>query len=94
MNLRLEPLPDVAAVEQAQQDLQAIIKNNLDQREQYIILNHYALDAAVIKKKPKTLKQIGDELDLSKERIRQIELQALQKLRHSLSPEQFDLLTS
>ena len=92
-NLRLEQLADVAAVEQAQRDLQTIIKSNLDQREQYIILNHYALDAAVIKKKPKTLKQIGEDLNLTKERVRQIELQALQKLRQSLSPEQFDLLT-
>ena len=39
------------------------------------------------------MKQIGDELNLSKERVRQIELIALQKLRHSLSPEEFDLLT-
>jgi RNA polymerase sigma factor (sigma-70 family) len=93
VNLRLEQLPDIMAVEQAHQDLQTIIKNNLDQREQYIILNHYALAPEIIKKKPKTLKQIGEDLDLSKERIRQIELQALQKLRQSLSPEQFDLLT-
>lgn len=92
-DLRFEQLPDITAVEQAHRDLQTIIKNNLDQREQYIILNHYALTPAVIRKKPKTLKQIGDHLDLSKERIRQIELQALQKLRQSLSPEQFDLLT-
>ncbi len=93
VNLRLDQLPDVYAVEKAQGDLRKIIENNLDQREQYIILNHYAIDPGVIKKKPMTLKQIGDELDLSKERIRQIELQALQKLRQSLSPEQFDLLT-
>lgn len=93
VNLRLEQLPDVFAVEQAQQNLRMIIENNLDEREQYIILNHYALDPGVIKKKPMTLKQIGDELGLTKERIRQIELQALQKLRQSLSPEQFDLLT-
>ncbi|MHC4287680.1 MAG: sigma-70 family RNA polymerase sigma factor [Planctomycetota bacterium] len=93
VNLRLEQLPGIMAVEQAHQDLQTIIKNNLDEREQYIILNHYALAPEIIKKKPKTLKQIGDDLHLSKERIRQIELQALQKLRQSLSPEQFDLLT-
>jgi RNA polymerase sigma factor (sigma-70 family) len=93
VNLRIEQLPDIAVVEQAHRNLQAIIKNNLDSREQYIILNHYALDPEVIRKKPKTLKQIGEDLDLSKERIRQIELQALQKLRQSLSPEQFDLLT-
>lgn len=93
VNLRLEQLPDIAAVEQAQRNLRMIIENNLDEREQYIILNHYALDPGVIKKKPMTLKQIGDQLGLTKERIRQIELQALQKLRQSLSPEQFDLLT-
>ncbi|MCI0498479.1 MAG: sigma-70 family RNA polymerase sigma factor [Planctomycetales bacterium] len=92
-NIRIEQLPDVAAVEQARRDLRKIIENNLDAREQYVILNHYALGTGVIPQKPKTLKQIGDELDLSKERVRQIELQALQKLRQSLSPEQFDLLT-
>lgn len=92
-NFRLEQLPDAAAVEQAQRNLRKIIENNLNPREQYIILNHYALDAGAVPKKSKTLKQIGEELELSQERVRQIELQALQKLRQSLSPEQFDLLT-
>jgi DNA-directed RNA polymerase sigma subunit (sigma70/sigma32) len=42
-----------------------------------------------IRKQTKTLHQLG----LSKERIRQIELTALQKLRQSLSREEFELLT-
>lgn len=91
-DFRRGSLPDVASVEQAQNDLIGVIESNLDERERFILLNHYALDTGVIKKKPMTLKQIGESLGITKERVRQIELQALHKLRRSLSPEQFDLL--
>ncbi|HML76433.1 MAG TPA: sigma-70 family RNA polymerase sigma factor, partial [Anaerohalosphaeraceae bacterium] len=90
---RSELLADAGVLEKASQDLRQVIDNTLDERERYVVMNHFAIDSGVIRKKPKTLKQIGDELGLTKERIRQIELQALQKLRHSLSPEQFELLT-
>jgi RNA polymerase sigma factor (sigma-70 family) len=83
----------VAVVERARHDLIQVIRNNLEPREQYIIINHFGLEGSLVQKNKKTLKQIGDELRLSKERVRQIELEGLQKLRQSLSPEQFDLLT-
>jgi RNA polymerase sigma factor (sigma-70 family) len=83
----------VAAVERARHDLIQVIRDNLEPREQYIIINHFGLEGSLVQKNQKTLKQIGDELRLSKERVRQIELEGLQKLRQSLSPEQFDLLT-
>jgi RNA polymerase sigma factor (sigma-70 family) len=83
----------VVAIERARQSLVQVITDNLDPREQFIILHHYGLVGSVIKKKTMTLKQIGEELQLSKERVRQIELLALQKLRHSLSIEEFELLT-
>ena len=83
---------DIAAVERARNDLIQMIKNNLDSREQFVIINHFGLEGTLVKKNKKTLKQIGDDLGVGKERVRQIELVALQKLRQTLSPEQFDLL--
>lgn len=84
---------DVLALERTRQDLAEVIRQELDEREQYVILHHFGLTGASIRKNTKTLKQIGDELNLTKERIRQIELSALQKLRQCLSREQFEMLT-
>lgn len=92
-HLRTRGATDVIAVERARHNLTQVIKEDLDEREGYIILHHYGLYGAKSKHRRKTLKQIGVELGLTKERVRQIELVALKKLRRSLSPEQFELLT-
>ena len=84
---------DVSALERTRQNLAEVIREELDEREQYVIMHHFGLIGSSIRKNTKTLKQIGDELGLTKERIRQIELTALQKLRQCLSSEQFELLT-
>jgi len=92
-DLRATKAADIVSIERARQSVAEVIKDNLNEREQYIILNHFGLVGSPIKRKTKTLKQIGRDLGLSKERIRQIELIALQKLRQSLSDKQFELLT-
>ena len=90
---RLRDTADIAAIERTRHGLTQMIRSELDQREQYVILHHFGLIGLGVKKETKTLKQIGDRLGLTKERIRQIELKALQKLRQCLSSEEFDLLT-
>jgi len=92
-DMRTKTIPGVEAVERAHRSLAQVIKDNLNEREQYIILNHFGLLGSLVKKEKKTLKEIGDHLELTKERVRQIELIALQKLRQSLSVEEFELLT-
>jgi RNA polymerase sigma factor (sigma-70 family) len=88
-----EKASDVLAIERTRQSLAQVIKEELNDREQYVVLNHFGLFGSPIRRKTKTLQQIGEDLGLGKERGRQIELLALQKLRQCLSPEQFELLT-
>ncbi len=92
-DLRAEETLDFAAMEQAHRSLTQTVEDNLTERERYIIVNRFGLVGSPIRKQTKTLQQIGEELGLSKERIRQMELTALQKLRQSLSSEEFELLT-
>ena len=63
-----------------EKDMENFLMQALDQlteREKQIIIYRYGLD----NEKPKTLEQIGSIYDLSRERIRQIENQALGKLK-------------
>ncbi|MBP8304533.1 MAG: sigma-70 family RNA polymerase sigma factor [Phycisphaerae bacterium] len=90
---QLRRTADIGAIERARQSLTEVIQQELDEREQHIILHHFGLVGSGIRRQVKTLQQIGDDLGLTKERVRQIELIALQKLRQCLSAEQFELLT-
>jgi len=60
----------------------------LSPRERTILIDHYGLDEST---GPKTFDQLGRSLGISKERVRQIEIQALKKLRHVLGPQGSEL---
>ena len=53
----------------------------LEPRERAVVQAHYGLG-----RQSETLRQIGDRLDLSVERVRQIEVKALDKVREAATP--------
>ena len=64
------------------------ILGRLDEREQKIIISRFGLDHS---HEPLTLKEVGVEMGVTKERIRQIEARALSKLREAAQEDKIDL---
>ena len=77
------PTPD--AIVQDSDELRQLTEllDTIDERAAKILKLRYGLDG----KDPMTLKQIGEQIGLTRERVRQIEHEALQKLRDSMMAE-------
>ncbi len=70
--------PEEMAIESSLRDEINTVLSTLSRKEADIIEHRYGLNG----KRPMSLKEIGDLYSLTKERIRQIEKKALERLRH------------
>lgn len=84
---RTDPYAEESAHQRRQRELGRIL-NRLDEREQRIIVARFGLGRG---NEPATLKEVGEELGVTKERIRQLEARALSKLREAADESKIDV---
>lgn len=84
---RLNPYLEETAQKTRQRELSKIL-GRLDEREQKIITARFGLGRD---QEPLTLKEVGEVLGVTKERIRQIEARALSKLREAADEAKIDV---
>jgi RNA polymerase primary sigma factor len=73
------PSADLVLLKNSLRHLLDSALDELDEKEKRVVRQRFGLEGT----EPKTLKEIGEMMNLSRERIRQIEAQALEKLNRS-----------
>jgi len=84
---RRDPYLEETVQRSRQRELSKIM-NRLDDREQKIITARFGLGRG---DEPLTLKEVGEEMGVTKERIRQLEARALSKLREAADEAKIDV---
>jgi RNA polymerase primary sigma factor/RNA polymerase sigma factor len=84
---RVNPYVEETAQRTRQRELSKIL-GRLDEREQKIISARFGLGRGA---EPLTLKEVGEEMGVTKERIRQLEARALNKLRDAADEVKIDV---
>jgi RNA polymerase sigma factor (sigma-70 family) len=79
---------DLESAQRQRKALVSKIMGRLDEREQQIVVSRFGLDHG---QEPRTLEEVGAKLGVSKERVRQIEARAMNKLRIAASEESIEL---
>ena len=78
------PSPDEVVFNQAESEMIQRLLGQIDDREAEILRLRYGLEEG---REPMTLKEIGAKIGLTRERVRQIEHEALRKLNCLISEE-------
>ncbi len=82
--------PDQDATDRLlRKDLLNFLDKTLTPKEKAVVVLRYGLDETG---EPRTLEEVGEILDITRERVRQLEARALKKLRETRHPEMYDYL--